>query len=176
MFLDRYLIFTSIPFFMLISIILWKLALNHKSFYICSLAVLLAMVFHFDLNPDNNRRVGEMTNEVKRLHTKGTPLLICPDYFDINLMFYYDQKMFIDYENFDSLINDNSIFPLNNFNNVNSEILESDRIIFVDAAADFSYPNNNIVKELNKRYARLTRKEFKQDLYIYYFENRINID
>ena len=53
-----------------------------------------------------------------------------------------------------------NIFSIKNISEVNFK--EWDDIIYLDAGANFSFPNNNIIKKLNKSYILNGKHEFYQ--------------
>ncbi len=82
MFLDRYLIFITPSFFLLIAIGVSNLE-NRTSIKFTWLIVAI-MAITFKLNVENNREVGELASKVKEIKSSRTIVYICPDYFGLN--------------------------------------------------------------------------------------------
>jgi hypothetical protein len=154
MFLDRYLIFFTSAFYLLAALIVAFLD-RSKNPYI-SLLLIFLMIITFTRNPDNRRHVGDVVNKVKELKTSNTVVYMCPDYFDMNFAYYYNKSLFSDIAptNYrkrlrDGLANE-KIFIIANRHQIDTLLIKNtDKVIYVDAAADFSYPQNKIKEYLD---------------------------
>jgi uncharacterized membrane protein len=157
MFIDRYLIYFTPAFYIIFSIALSKF--DNKYFISLSLLTITLMVITFNPISNNERDVKALVKNVKEMHkNSNSAVFICPDYFGFNFAYYYNKNYFIVNKNskievdlIDSLHSDN-IFLVKNFHSVDSiyKANNFNKIIYVDAAADFSYSNNNIKNYLNK--------------------------
>ena len=176
MFYDRYLVFTTIGYYLMIGIILDYLFNNKVAKSVTSIIILMCMVLTTNPNISNKRNVRETVEKIKDLNNSNTLILISPDYFIFNFAYYFDQEIFTNpvssfhqnniYEKL-SLKHPN-ILGLHNINQVNYKAWN--KIIFLDAAADFSYPNNNILNTLNQNCNLISTSSFYEIFNIYEFE------
>ena len=84
MFINRYLIFITPSFFLLIAIGVGNLemTINLK----VSLLIIAIMGISFNMNVDNKREIRGMVNKIKDIKTNRTIVYLCPDYFDLNFL------------------------------------------------------------------------------------------
>lgn len=155
-FLDRYLMPCTITFSLLLGIALDVLVTESKRRYIIPVIVCVLFVVTANPNISNKRNVREAVKKVNEIKDTNTLVLICPRPFVINFMYYFDQKTFKNYDaknsysNIESALSKRNVFAINSIKEVKYK--KWNHIIYLDAAADFAMPNNNIRNELNKTY------------------------
>lgn len=159
MFIDRYLIYLTPAFFILLSIAISKL--DNKFFLSFSLLITLLMAVSFNPLSNNERDVKTMVENVKIMQSDvNSVTFICPDYHGLAFTYYYNKDFFkstksgIPKKDLESALNSNNIFLVKNYRTVDSiyKANNYDKIIYVDAAADFSYPHNNIKDNLKNKF------------------------
>lgn len=173
MFLDRYLIFVSLGFYLVLSLCSSYIISQRK--YKLILPGILVVLFAVTFNPnvDNKRHVKETVEKVKELKDKRTKVLICPQHFIYNFTYYYSSEIFkeIDNQNPSYKISENlikqNIYTINNINEV--DLSGCDKIIFLDAASQFSFPENNIINILEKTYKLKDTYKFYEIFNVYEF-------
>ncbi len=173
MFLDRYLIFVSLGFYFVLAICSSYIISLRK--YKLILPGILVVLFAFTFNPnvDNKRHVKETVEKIKELKDSRTKVLICPQHFIYNFTYYYSSEIFkkIDNQNPSHLITENlveqNIFPINNINEV--DLNGCEKIVFLDAASQFSFPENNIMKTLESTYKLQGTYKFHEIFNVYEF-------
>ncbi len=155
-FLDRYLMPAAIAYSLLIGICADYLITIPKYKYIIPFVVGLLFVVTVKPNITNKRNVKETVEKIKALKTSNTIIYFCPDWFELNFAYYYNIEYFKDYDDINiknkiyQYLHSENIFPINSSNQIDTNLIKyADKIIYLDAAADFSYPNNNIKKELD---------------------------
>lgn len=175
MFLDRYLIFVTGGFYLLLAIGVNYLDLP-KTFNVGLLLVLLLGIT-FETNVDKKRNVSETIQKVKELKTANTVVYMCPDYFDINFAYYYNRQYFkdIDYpETKKKLYNHLStekIFPINGAGQLDTTLFKTaEKVIYIDAAADFAYPANNIKTTLDANMMMVNDYFFSEIYHVYEYK------
>ena len=105
-----------------------------------------------------------------------TKVLICPQYFIYNFAYYYSAEIFkgIDLQNPYYQITKNlqkdDIYTINNINEVNLDNCK--KVVFVDAAAQFSFPENNIMNMLEKEYKLKNTYKYYEIFNVYEFEKK----
>lgn len=178
MFIERYWIFVTPAFFILIAIGLYNIDKNFSM--PVSLVAILIMWITFNKDVDKKRDVKKLVETAVSLQQDKTAIFICPDYFDLTFTYYYNRDMFEDVDNeklkthlVDNLKKDN-VFPVRNASEIDTASLKQyDKILFIDASADFCYPNNNINTILTNLFTRLNdsisvnKHEIPQTLNIY---------
>lgn len=154
MFIERYLIFITPAFYILVSagVAQFEKKLNLG----ISLLMLALMGITLKLDISNKRDVRQLIDKVKEIKTDNSIIYICPDHFDINFAYYYNQAYFKDIKqdeikgNLTRNLEADRIYPVNNFKNLQPALYPTaDKIIYIDAAADFSYPGNEVYPHLH---------------------------
>jgi mannosyltransferase len=169
MFLDRYWIFITGSFYILTGIGVYYLE-EFKSLGIGLLLVALIGIT-FQTNVDNKRHAQDVIQKVKELKTQNSIVYICVDYFDINFAYYYSRKIFKDIGNPETktklhkeLASEN-VYPIHSFRQLDTVLLrKADKVIYIDAAADFAYPGNHIKAYLDSC-MQLTQDYFYYEIY-----------
>ncbi|MDD4215420.1 MAG: glycosyltransferase family 39 protein, partial [Bacteroidales bacterium] len=153
MFLDRYILYTSISLYLLISIIFFQWTDKKLLRYLSLVIVIIVMLYNFTLYPDNNRNVKELVFTVQTLKKQNPemPLIISPDYYFREFSYSYNLDFFKDYRNTISYLNRENIFPANTIDKIPKEKLESKKIAFLDCATVFAFGSNPILDELKTK-------------------------
>jgi len=172
MFIERYLLFTSVFLYMALSIILWRFQtsvfLKRLLISIC----LLMMPMFIDLKPSNKRNIKETVNYIKNLKSTDDIVFVCPDYSYFNFAYYYSTDIFKDHVNSLSHLQEEQIYPISSLDDIYS-ILESNthqRIIYLQAGSEFVDPQNNILSFLKQRYNFIKTRDFFEIYSVSLFE------
>ncbi|HQB20269.1 MAG TPA: hypothetical protein PK495_06780, partial [Bacteroidales bacterium] len=144
---------------------------------IIPIVVILLFVLTVKPNITNKRDVKETVAKIKELKTNTTIVYFCPEWFDLNFVYYYNRLYFMDYDDkniknkiYHHLHSEN-IFPISNHNQIDINLIKHmDKIIYLDVAADFHYPKNNIKKELDVRYNLKNEYKFYEIFNVYEYE------
>ena len=176
MFLDRYLIFLSGGFYLLVALCSDYLIRVKIYNYIIPVVLICLFVVTTKPNISNKRNVEEVVQKVKSLK-RGNTLVLCTYHFGLNFTYYYDVELFKSVNDnmmsnmFKSLekqnvfgITDVSEVPLNNW--------EKDHVIYVDAATDFLNPNNGILERLNSDYELISHVKIYEIFDVYEYGRR----
>jgi mannosyltransferase len=172
-FLDRYLVFVSLGYYLLIAVSLDYLFKAQVLTNVLAVSVVSLFAVTFRPNLDNKRHAVEAVNKVKELKDKNTSLIICAKDFVLNFAYYYDRSLFsnVDKDNvYDNMIlefNKQSIFPCYS---IPDGIQLKFKVIYLDAAADFTTPGNNILKSLSEKYTLKQVYHFETIFNVYEFE------
>lgn len=171
MFLDRYLIFTTIGYYFLIAILFDFLFKKPLIQNIMGSLFLIGMVWTTNPNISNKRNVKETVAKIKELENSNTLILLSPDHFILNFAYYYDIEIFKHvypddlYKKMSDDFSHKNIYGINHINQVNYRKWEN--VVYLDAAADFSYPNNNIKGTLDKEYTLMNKTNIYEIFVIY---------
>jgi len=128
-------------------------------------------------NVSNNRNTKDTVEKIKSMMTEETVVYFCPPWFDHNFLYYYDSSLFRDVDpdkqkkKMHSLLKKENIYPIYNKNGLHSELIkESDKVIYLDAGADFGVPNNQIIQQLESECTLVEKHEYHQIFNIRVFE------
>lgn len=156
MFLDRYLMAAAIAYSLLIGICVDYLIKTPKFSYIIPAIVCLLFIASVKPNISNKRNVEETVKKIMAIKDPNTLVLICPSHFILNFTYYNNIEVFKNYNVDDSYSNINNALSLENIYGINNieaiDYVKWKHIVFLDAAANFSYPNNNIKSALDANY------------------------
>jgi hypothetical protein len=171
MFLDRYLIFISIAFYLLVGQAIVYLSGSKKSlFYILSFIGVGGMLLTFHPNQDNHRRLKQAVEIIKNLKDKETTVFICPEWLDLGFTYYYNQEYFKDYGNLRSDLNKMAVFPVNHPDQVPDSILKKyGSVILFEEWPEVVDKSNDLLKEFSDRYSTPMVFKVPEAYKIYYF-------
>lgn len=174
MFLDRYLMPASIAYPILIGLCADYLSKDLKLKFVIPSIVCILFVTTAKPNITNKRNVKETLAKIKDMKTGNTLVYYCSDRFTLNFVYYYNKDLFKniieekDKNPFNEFLNTENIFPIISANQIDTALIKkADKIIFLDAAADFDYPNNNIKNYLNLNFTLVNQYKFHEIFYIY---------
>ena len=175
MFIERYYIFVTPAFFILVALLIDYISSKFNvKFY---LFILGFMAITSVRNESNKRDVKPLVEKTKELKTKNTPVIICADYFDMNFTYYYSTKIFKQIgldpveEGIKKNLKKERIYAVKNLTQLDTTKLKnSKQILFLDAAADFNYPNNGILIYLKQHYPKIETFDYGDALRLYKFE------
>ncbi|HNW98757.1 MAG TPA: glycosyltransferase family 39 protein [Bacteroidales bacterium] len=171
-FIDRYILFISVPFYVFIAII--TNILFYKKIYkiIVSTIFIASLIFTLNLNPDNFRRMKELSELIKKIKTNNSYVLIAPGYADLGFTYHYDLESFKDYKNYKIRLNAQNIYPVYNKTEALKilNILPED-CIYIQAGSEFQDPDNKIYNYIVSRYKNVSHYKVYQIYQIHKFYN-----
>lgn len=175
MWLDRYLVFVSPAYYLMLALILDRLFSTPKMFAMA--ATVLVALFACTVNPDvsNKRDVRGAVLKIKELRNQypNAPIYICPDWTDLHFLYYWNQQCFrsessirvIETKNIECLSED-GVYTIQNANTLNLNGVKD--VIYFDAAADFSYPNNGILTQLKSSFTQCEHFHYPEVFNVYH--------
>ena len=175
MFVNRYLGFTSFGFYLMIGLSALYLYEKKAKRSLLVIPALFILAFMFTFKPNyktlwNDKAVAEL---VKAEVPKGKTLLFCPDYYAPNFCYYFNRDYFKQYNTskafstIHTLLHQDQIIGLKSIANV--DLSSKDEIYYLDAAANFSYPENNILPSLRAEFNEVRQIEIGKDRTLYHF-------
>ena len=171
MFLDRYLMPAAIAFSLVLGISVDYIIKTPKYNYIIPAIISLLFITTVKPNITNKRNVKETVEKIKSIQNPNTQVLICPSHFVLNFIYYYNIEVFKDYNVNDIYSNMNHALSLKNIYGINNikevDFKKNNHIVYLDAAASFSYPDNNIINTLNVNYNLLDEYKFYEIFNVY---------
>lgn len=180
MFIDRYLMTAAIAFPFVLGISLDYLIQETRLKIIIPFLFIAAFIATTKQVSPNKSTVKETVAKINDLKTKKTVVYFCPDWFDLNFIYYYNINYFKDFDDVNikgkilNYLHSEHIFPIKNASQINTMLnIKADKILYLDDAADFHSPNNNIKKKLNNLYQLKNQYKFHQIVQIYEFGSKI---
>jgi len=174
MFLDRYLIYITPAYYLLLAVSLSFLLPAKKAFCTGSALLIAGFVFSASFNPSKKRAVRETVDFIASRKDPGTLVLICPPEFMTNFAYYYQRDYFrqveggSEYGRLTRLLEEDQVFFINRMGpELPEKARHYKRIIYLDAGADFSFPDNHIKDDLLKNYT-LKEEAFQPELFHIY--------
>lgn len=175
-FMDRYVIFIAVAYYFCIAIGLDYLFKSFKIKLLVSLLPFIILVATFNANVDNKRHVIAVIDEIKEQQTKDVKLVICPEFYDLNIAYYLMPQDFIpDNGSFKEILLKKmalkGIFAIQKKEELSQiEIHNTKKLLYLDAGADFSSPQNGVFDSLNAFYGNYKLYEFPDIFKLYVFE------
>ena len=163
-FLDRYLMFAAIPFVLLLSAVANNLINGRVMALLPPIIICILFIATTSLNITNKRNVRETVQYVESLKQDSTMVIISPKHFVLNFAYYYDKRVFKNintkeiYKNIQADFTKNHIYTTNAISELDYK--DYNHIVFLNAGADFSFPDNNIEKELSQQYSDTSTQKF----------------
>jgi len=172
MFFDRYLMIVAIAFYFFIGIIV-NAIFRPSNFKTIVLPVVILFVFANSSKPyvDNERNVDQVVDKVNELKNENSLVLFSPKHFDLNLTYYLDNKLFKSSSSVEGLnkeLKSKNVVGVNHIDDFN--LAKWNHIIFIDAASEFSFPGNNILRMLSSKFQNVTKNDTIGVLNVYEFK------
>ena len=166
-FVDRYLLFTSIYFYLLISYSLVNLTSNVKLNLIIAFVPVTIMFATLDLKKGKRTKTNAMTEFVSPMMEEPVSVIITPVWFDVNFTYYYNREWFKYTQHLNDTLKSHSIFLANHAENI--PVLNSN---FPVILIDNNTGNDSIKMFLNKTYNYKEEKEFGDGLKVMLFTTK----
>jgi mannosyltransferase len=171
-FLDRYLIFISSAYYIIIALAISYVLPSSKYKNVLSTLFIFLFLFTFNPNMSNKSHAKEMTAKVMDIKDKNTSVFICHSYFMLNFAYYYSKDIFSEVDNgnhYEVIMKrffEENIYPINSAEYIS---YSKPRVIFVDAAANAGFPNNNIFNTLTLNYKLKNKYSYDEQFNVYEF-------
>lgn len=172
MFIDRYILYTSIPFYLLIAVGFTHFIDTKKNQWFVSSLFIGSMLCTMQLNPDNNRRLKEVIAIVKDIKKENGITLLAPDYAYMGFAYHYNINYFKDAPNTLKDLNKDNVFPVHDDAQLNGLFAQDyPTCVYIQAGSEFSDPNNLIYQNITKRYKYHKQQSVYQIYLIHEFYN-----
>lgn len=163
MFLDRYLMPAAIAFCFVLAISMDYLVKKPKFQYIIPAIICILLIVTVEPNKSNKRNVREAVEKVKSVQQPNSLVIVAPRNFLLDFSYYYDVAIFKDYNtaniyaNIDKRLKNSNVIGINNIAEV--DLNNWKHVVYIDASANFLFPNNNIQQTLNEKYKLVNQFE-----------------
>jgi len=177
MFIDRYILYTSIPLFLCVSLVIDQVWKNTRLPFVGAVLVGCASITTTNLNPPNNREVQSAVEFVRTKKTDSSTVYVCPDHYNLAFAFHYNRTWFNQaarqeknaFQELDELLRMNGIYPIRAKSQLQFE--ESNRVIYFDADSKFVLPQNDILATLNSKFNLTETAHFEQIFDVHIFDS-----
>lgn len=175
MFMDRYVLYTSVPLFLLVAWLVASVWQEYQYGWVGLALVVSGSVLTTDLNPSNNRNVKATVNHLKELNAAGTPVYVCPEMFHLAVAYHFDRDIFALTDNdfptkkLDSALASKGFHFIHSFEQILST---NEPLVYLDAASEFVYPQNGILNALKEEMIESDHFHHHEIFDIYKFQPR----
>lgn len=120
-------------------------------------------------NITNKRDECSAIQKARELKTNETLIIVCPKDFIINFAYHYDLHAFRikNIQKLDSVLKTNKIYCINSINEMDS--IPFKQVVYLDAAAGFSFPDNHIINKLFADYMQINKFYYPEIYNVYKF-------
>ncbi len=172
MYLDRYLIYGSFAYILILVYALDYLFVNKKIYELSSLLVIVLFGATFSLSQPTKRNAPHIADTVRQAIAQKYAVVICPREFTPAFLYYYDQKLFQKwtvnplYGNVIEELKAKNIFSVWNVDDIKQT---NDKWLFIDVAAALTVPQNGILNQFDTKFTRTNEIQLDEITKGYYF-------
>ena len=172
-FLDRYTVFISIGYYLLVALALDSLPEKNRIFTAVSAMAILLMAVTFSPDLDNKRRLKEATGRIESLKGPGTAVIICPSWLEYGFAYHHQQDIFRDYRNLRKRLNACGIYPVNGLDELDSNLLnKASSVIFFEEWATLVDKKNRILSSLSGTFPFRKEEKVYENFNIHLFSKK----
>ncbi len=171
MFLNRYILFTSIGLYLAIGGLMWYLFQENKYFSAVVVALILVfMASKIEINSKEfyYREVKNAVERVKQNENDNSIIFIHPHWANLGFTYYYAPEIFSDVDNYESRLEEASIYPVWN-QRFAKDILEKNsvtKIVYYQDGSLFNDSKNSIFNYLDSTFVREDSIFYPQCFYV----------
>jgi hypothetical protein len=170
MFMDKYIIYTSIAFYLLIAIALDRFVKQNRAAYLITALCVLMMVFTLELKTHKEREIKSMIDEIALHKDSNTAIVICPEWKFLGFVYYYNPSFFKQYKETRSLLESESIFAANVItDSFENKLKDYEQLIYVDEWSSLVDPNNRNIQAFKKEFSKMDIDDSHHGFNVYYF-------
>lgn len=156
MFLDRYLIYISVAFYLLIGIAIQALFKNEKSKWIFGAPLIILMMVTCKLDSGNPRDDEGFVKAVSALNGPKTSVFVSPYWYYQTFAYHHHRDHFKDYKNTTDRLSKEGIYLINQPTKVQwAQIKKADTIVYVDAGAWLIDPQERNLNHLRSTHQQI---------------------
>lgn len=158
-FIDRYLLFTSAYFYIIISITILNILNNPNWDFLIAASLTVAMFYTLEVKKGKKERTKELAEFVRLNSAGNTNIIITPKWFDLNLIYHLKPDWFKNFSGFEDSLKHNNFFAVNKAENI--PILNRNTpVILIDNSGE----NNSVISFMESNYKTNSEKEFGGNL------------
>lgn len=171
-FLDRYLLFTTVPLFLLLGKLCDGIFVRQRLKWGAVGILVAGMAVNLDLNPSNERPVDALVRQITVLQSEETPLIVCPPYRDLAILYHRDRDAFADYKNKSRRLQELNIYPLQAAAEIPERFASQSSVLYLDADSEFTHPGNGIRQKLQSLFSTEVRTDFGPVYHLYQYRKQ----
>lgn len=162
MFIERYVIYNSVFFYIFLAALLCLPAVNKKLKILAIVVMVLSMAATYNPRPANNRDIKNAVAYVKAHKSANTLVMVCPDYFYLTFAYHYNPGFFKVYNNTQGLLQSDMVFPVRTYGDAATVLWRHKprNLLFFKADLPLVDPDNKIVNLLEQHYKLLEKRNF----------------
>jgi mannosyltransferase len=170
LFLDRYLIFLSMNYFLIASFAIDKILPQGKAGSAIAMIFPVIMISTMKLNTTKKRHTAGLVDFVKTHENDSTAIILYPSYIDLNFIYYYSQAWFKNTGSFSDSLLANKIFPINHFTDLNTSTVNSaTKIFMVSTGLVTDSSGVNIIDQLKSKFPKMDENTFYENMKVFTF-------
>jgi len=150
-YLDRYLIYVSLGFYMLLALSLERFWLRKWSGWAISVSLVLAMAFTFNYYPKDPEHARDIAMEARKMQKDNCLVLISPEWYGYNFAYHYDPETFVDYHNFEDRLRQQDVTLLRSSEQL-PDLSQRNSVIYIDAWAELVDPKATVLNALKQEF------------------------
>ena len=167
-FLDRYLLYTTPFLFLLLGLVIFQVLKGEKVKSVYAFIFVIPFIASCYYIPQTNREGGVMAAYVKSNYDQNDVVMICPPFYDLTFMYHFDPKMFSEGLIEEEMWRDKNVFGVYNYSDVRIND-NSQKLFYINANAEFLYPDNTILTDLDENLTYIENKAFKGGYAVYIY-------
>jgi hypothetical protein len=178
MFTDRYILYSSVPLYLSVSVLLYFTWTTFSRFLISGILIIGLSLWTSDFNPSNHRDVGAVVKKVQGWRTDSQLVYVLPMEFDLAFAYHYNKEWFqtlgSDMYPKDAMhhsMRSGGVYPVNKVDQLMIDSIPS-QFICVDAHSDFLHPGNGVLRHLSEKYVLIDSAHCHQIFDLYLFESK----
>jgi mannosyltransferase len=170
MFLDRYTVFISTGFYLLVAMALSSLVKDAMPLLIVMSVFILMMSLTFHPRVDNKRRLKETVNFISVHKVPKTCVIVCPQWLEYGFSYHYDPFIFRDYAHLRQLLNQDGIYPANDLSFLDTTaVSNADQVLLFEEWASLTDPGQTLVNYLNREFHLKKTSRFYENFKVHQY-------
>ena len=161
MFLERYLIFLSPAWYLLVASSV--LVITSKQWVRMALSALavLALLFTVELKAGSDRDTGKLVEELPVEVSAEYPVILCPAWTELQIAYHFDRAAFADYAHLRERLRNEGIYAVNVLEEL-PPFLTYTTVVYVDGWDELVDPEGQIYRALEQEFPKkVSVKEYK---------------
>jgi 4-amino-4-deoxy-L-arabinose transferase-like glycosyltransferase len=166
LFIDRYLLFTSVFYYLIVALSVETLIRSPKYSMALSFIPVIIMFATVDLKKGKKTKIESLVQAVNAEMSinNSMPMIISPEWFKLNFTFYYNQRWFTDTKHLDDSLKANLIFPVNQADQI--PVRNEKSLLLIDDNSG----NSAIRSVVDQKYKLKSESEFGAGLKLLVYE------
>lgn len=173
MFLDRYTVFISVGFYLLVSMALNYLVPGTKPGMILMSVFLIMMAVTFHPRADNKRRLKETVHFISDHKGGQTRVVICPQWLEYGFAYHYDKLIFSDYKYLRNRLNREGVYPVNDLSFLDTNNLShADQVLYFEEWSSLTDPGQSLLQYLGREFRFRQTVEFYEHFKVHIYRKK----